>query len=38
MTLLVAVAPLNIMLTLLYCQAREMEAAPLTAEAGAGNT
>jgi hypothetical protein len=38
MTLLVAVAPLNIMLTLLYCQARELEAAPLTAEAGAGNT
>jgi hypothetical protein len=36
MTLLLAAAPVNIMVTLLYGQAREMEAPPLAAEAGAG--
>ena len=35
--LLLAMAPVNIMFTLLYCEAREMDAAPLTAQAGAGN-
>ena len=38
MTLLLAAAPVNIMVTLLYCQAREMDAPPLAAAAGAGNT
>ena len=37
-TLLLAAAPVNIMVTLLYCQAREIDAPPLTAEAGSGNT
>jgi len=38
MTLLLAAAPVNIMVTLLYCQASEMDAPPLAAAAGAGNT
>ena len=38
MTLLLAAAPVNVMVTLLYCQALEMDAPPLAAAAGPGNT